>query len=319
MAVKYYFSTDASAPVLNGTAGSAITVLDACLVNGYGSKTSAGWSKAYSGTNLAAYRMTTASPATGFYVRVNDTGTTAARLVGYETMSDVNTGTGAFPTSLQVASGLYLIKSNTADSTARPWVVIAENRSFYFFCFGSSTSLASFDGWSNNIFFGDFITRKAVDGYNCAIMGGVRTYTQIVNQNSFGYLNAANGWAALDTHYIARDYTGVGSAKQVGKSRIYRTSGVQDQTLGGTDSYQAFPDTITQSWNLAKIMVTESSTVMRGILPGVYDSIGGTQVGNWFDIIGGQGTFAGTSFLLMPVYRDGGAGRAAFQVSGNWY
>lgn len=36
--VVYYSSTDAGAPTLNNAAGSMISVLDACLVNGYGSK-----------------------------------------------------------------------------------------------------------------------------------------------------------------------------------------------------------------------------------------------------------------------------------------
>ena len=35
MAIKAYFSNQTGAPVLNGTVGSLIDVLDACLVNGY--------------------------------------------------------------------------------------------------------------------------------------------------------------------------------------------------------------------------------------------------------------------------------------------
>src|SRR5574337_1555206 len=96
MTVNVYRSSDASAPVLTGQAGSLITVLDACLISGYGSKSPAGWVKPYSGTNLAAYRAATGNQ---FYFRVDDSGTVEARISGYETMSDVNTGTGQFPTT----------------------------------------------------------------------------------------------------------------------------------------------------------------------------------------------------------------------------
>src|SRR5574337_1914064 len=100
MTVNVYRSSDASAPVLTGQAGSLITVLDACLISGYGSKSPAGWAKPYSGTNLAAYRAATGNR---FYFRVDDSGTVEARISGYETMSDVNTGTGQFPTTAQIS------------------------------------------------------------------------------------------------------------------------------------------------------------------------------------------------------------------------
>jgi hypothetical protein len=43
MTVRIYRSTDGSAPVLTGQAGKLTDLLDAILVNGYGSKTAAGW------------------------------------------------------------------------------------------------------------------------------------------------------------------------------------------------------------------------------------------------------------------------------------
>ncbi len=42
--VNLYQSTDASAPILTGSAGSLVTLLDACLVNGYGTKAGRGLS-----------------------------------------------------------------------------------------------------------------------------------------------------------------------------------------------------------------------------------------------------------------------------------
>ena len=74
MTVIVYRWDDPSAPVLSSpSAGSLIGVLDACLVNGYGSKAAAGWTKAFSGTKLAAYRQGGGSMC---YLRIDDgTGT----------------------------------------------------------------------------------------------------------------------------------------------------------------------------------------------------------------------------------------------------
>ena len=73
MTVTVYLSTDASAPTLDGNVGSLITVLDAVLVNGYGAKAAAGWTKAFSGTNKAAYRNSP-STGTGLFWRIQDDG-----------------------------------------------------------------------------------------------------------------------------------------------------------------------------------------------------------------------------------------------------
>ena len=50
-----YRSDDASAPVITGTAGDLVMALDAILVNGYGAKSAAGWTIAYTGANKRAY------------------------------------------------------------------------------------------------------------------------------------------------------------------------------------------------------------------------------------------------------------------------
>ena len=49
-------STDSGAPVLDGQAGSLVTLLDACLVTGYGSKTALGWAKAFTASSRGVYR-----------------------------------------------------------------------------------------------------------------------------------------------------------------------------------------------------------------------------------------------------------------------
>lgn len=313
MAIRYYFSTDASAPVLNGTVGSLITLLDACLVNGYGSKAAAGWTKEYTGTNLAAYRMSTVSPATGMYLRVDDTNTQVSRVLGYETMSDVNTGTGRFPLESQFSGGLYIWKSATANSTARPWCVIACERSFYLFTLTQKTTLdANYDDLGCQIFFGDLVTRKAVDGYECMILAPNGSFANNAQQ-------MASCGSSVPFQYIARPYTGLGVSTMTGKCR--NLPGGYNSSHIGLAETGVYPDPVSQTLILGKVMVTESSTVMRGYMPGFYDPVGGTNAyAGGFDTVQGQGNTAGMTFLVAPVYSGGNNCRGWFQVSGSsWY
>src|SRR5262245_61500636 len=161
-----YRSTDGSAPVLTGETGKLVDLLDACLVNGYGSKTAAGWAIAFTGTSKRAYRAASGSR---LYYRIQDDGPGAgtfkeARLTGYESMSDIDTGTGPFPTSAQGVGSVAMYpvrKSAAADSTARAWVVIADARTCYVFVFTG-------DNANNQLAFGfgEFYSLVNSDAYN---------------------------------------------------------------------------------------------------------------------------------------------------------
>ena len=177
--VKFYREDFPGAPVLNGVAGAAIGLLDACLVTGFGLRTAtsvvvsggvatvtlssdaknpallysvvlvegvtggmtdlngeqrviaantttlqfatavadgtatgtitvktapAGWEKRFTGTNKAAYRSL-APESLGMHLWVNDAGTTTCNVRGFETMSDVDSGTGHFPTVAESSTG----------------------------------------------------------------------------------------------------------------------------------------------------------------------------------------------------------------------
>ncbi|MCZ7641379.1 MAG: hypothetical protein M5U12_38155 [Verrucomicrobia bacterium] len=123
-----YRCTDSGAPSLSGVAGSLTALLDACLVNGYGSLPAAGWTKPFVDTGKAVYRNAAAAVARSYY-RVTDVGTTWARIRGYDAMSSVDAGTGEFPTSTVISGdGLFAYKSSTADTTPRPWILLADER-----------------------------------------------------------------------------------------------------------------------------------------------------------------------------------------------
>src|SRR5690606_21289348 len=107
---RYFRWDDASAPTLSGTAGSLLELLRACLVGtdgvAYGSgeneKLAAGWTEEFTGTNVAVFRNSLAAGGTGDYFRIDDNGIAVggareAMLTAYNTMSDIDTGTGLMP------------------------------------------------------------------------------------------------------------------------------------------------------------------------------------------------------------------------------
>jgi len=134
MAYTIYRSTDAGAPTLSGNTASLIPLLDAVLVNGYGSKPAAGWTKPFSGTNKAVYRNAANAIARSYFRVVDSTTNRFAKVRGYDTMTDVDTGTGAFPlTSDITGDGLSIPKSSVLDGTSRQWIVAADERTLVLF------------------------------------------------------------------------------------------------------------------------------------------------------------------------------------------
>lgn len=321
MTVNVYKSTDASAPnVLAGTIGTLITVLDACLVDGYGSKSAAGWTKAFSGTNKAAYKQGSGGGGLQFYLRVDDSLLAVqAKAVGYETMSDVDTGTGPFPTSGQLAAGTYFPKSVSDDAVVRPWMVIATNRAFYLYVHHDELDITASSAYKLMAFFGDITSYKSGDQYNCLILGN---YASGVATNNFGTATGALN-TQLPGHYLARAYTQIGGSVHVGKIIDYYRNG-QSVIIGGAGgpTYATpYPDPMTGGMLLAPIYVTEGVSgyaTVRGVMPGLWAPLHNLP-GNHYDTFSGSGVFSGKTFTLLDATNGGnGRCRVAIETSNTW-
>ena len=319
MTVNVYTSTDASAPnVLAGTIGTLITVLDACLVNGYGSKPAAGWTKAFSGTNKAAYKQGAGGGGLQFYLRVDDSLLAVqATAVGYETMSDVDTGTGPFPTSGQLTAGTYFPKSVSADTVVRPWMVVATNRAFYLYVHFDATDITASTSYKLMAFFGDITSYKSGDQYNCMILGN---YTSATATNNFAN-TSANLATQLNGHYLARSYTQTGASIPVAKIIDYMRNGVSERIGAGGSAAVPYPDPMTGGMLLAPVYVTEGITgvaTVRGVMPGLWAPLHNLP-GNHYDTFSGSGVFAGQTFTLLDSTNGGNARlRVALETSDTW-
>lgn len=319
MAVTVYKSTDASAPVLTGVAGSLITVLDACLVNGYGAKVAAGWAKTYTGTNKAVYRATAGAQE---YFRVQDDAPNTAslgreaRLVGYEAMTGIDTGTGPFPTTTQLATGLCVRKATYADSTAVPWVVVADAKTVYMFI-----NPPEFVGYTA-FAFGEFYSLKgSTDAYRSIVIGrdaeqaGTANGVSVANDNlnDLAAITAANAG-----HYTPRSFNaGVQLSQAVGKHGNAAHSAV---TLVGLLPYPNPTDSaiyLSQLW-IHEVSATGSNSVLRGRLRGLWHFLHPVGVAvNDGDTWSGTGALAGKTFMAVKPTADG-AGVYVIETSNTW-
>lgn len=167
----------------------------------------AGWTRPYSGTNKAVYRNN-AVQGSGGYVRVDASGSSYEdRIRGYEAMTGIDTGTGPFPTDAQVNGGLYWARAHTGVTSARPWVIVANDRMAFILVnpYGTTSTL----GWFG-LFVGDRYSYKSGDAYRFTVFGSSATYYSGASSTTTGdvfYFTNASGY-----YYTPRDYLGVGTS-----------------------------------------------------------------------------------------------------------
>lgn len=263
---RIYKSTDSGAPVLTGQAGSLLNLLDKCLVDGYGSKTAAGWTRSYTGTNKTSYRNSIAAGGTGMHLRVLDdgSGTGGAREAlcrAYLTMSDIDTGTIETPTAAQVSTSIVWRKSNTTDSTARPWLLIADELTFYL-CIDTGTVASEYGAGTYGA--GDFASDVPGDAYRFFVCG--RESQQGADQHGVhaGFFLSSNAFTepTSQSFWLARGYAGTGSPVRAAfmyplYTRIGTNGSIANPSPGSSLNY----------W-IPGIIVTQSS--FRGRMRGIY-------------------------------------------------
>ena len=393
---KSFTSAMTGAPVLSGTAGALIAVLDAVLVNGFGLQTAssvtitggiatvnvastpsaivgtvvvvagatpaglngeqqvtattgnsvsfaiglpdqaatgtitmkvapAGWSKPFSGTNLAVYKIIDPQ-GTGFYLRVDDTGATNSRVIGYETMSDVNTGTGLFPSAGQVSGGLYWHKASAANATAIAWEIVADTRGFYLSNAPCMASTATYVG-RDVTWFGDINSCKSADGYGCVLSGAS---SSTISYN-YGLQNRSPPSSTSNCSYVARAFTQIGGSASCGRwsPPLPGITNMNNTTSGDSSNCGLYPSAASGSLLTTPLMllegVTDVTAVYRGNFPGMYHTPlvipGGTFATR--DIVVATNDLSGRN--LMAIYGYGYPGVPAtihgsmfIDITGPW-
>lgn len=308
--VTWFQSSDPNAPQLDGTAGSLIAVLDACLLTGYGTVnvsalsvtdglatatvdaghgftdgcvveiaganeaafngrkrmtrvsatqftfdagaatgTATGtitakraplaqWEQAFTGTDKAAYRSTDPASVANFLVRFDNTGTAGvAGVSGYESMSDIDTGSNQF--------GNRFVFSN-----ATAWRLFGDSRAFYL-----RVNKTLF-------FFGEPLRFDAADGFLFVI--AARHYGTGSFPTSEGYLV---NWLKLSLNYFAyaaRDRSAGALNSPVYVDYYASKVSTVDKPAGGQGPSYAPPLVMA-----GPALIHDVDGTMRGIYPGL--------------------------------------------------
>ena len=298
-------STDVGAPSLGNAAGSLIAILDYCLVGALG------WTKPFSGTNKAVYQMPPGS--NGHFLRVDDTdgaNNSHARIVGYETMTSVDAGTGPFPTAAQVSGGSYAHKGPTGSG--RAWAFFGSGAFFHLFWLPAATNRSVLS-------FGQIISRKQGDAYHTLLSCNTGAGDIAPTYSTNGNILASTNYAS---HTLCRSYHGGGGAILSGYRMVQNFA---ETNPTGPSSSTPFPDPITGGMNLCRVASVESLELRRGLVPGLwavahkpYDVALSFATG---DTVSGQpGTeLAGMGFELQSVTGSGSLGWWAIETSDTWY
>jgi len=284
-----------------------------------------GFTKTFAGTNKAVYRSNDLS-SRRHYFRILDNGTTSggareARLWGYETMSDVDTGTGMYPTVGQHSDGFFCQKSDTADSTGRHWVLITDGKTVYHFAYIQSTT-ASGDitspGSNMNAFgFGDAIEFKPGDAYLSFVTGNP-TANQFSSTQYCGLFNGATSITATTpsvsqaTLIMARDFTAVAGARQ---TQIF-ASGLNSSI--GVSANISYPHQIDNGFYMVPALLTQASpSLIRGRLPGYFEPLHGPCFPNTQIVENVQG-YTGRKFMMLWGKNSYSVGACLIDITGPW-
>lgn len=219
----------------------------------------AGWEKVYSKTNVAVFRSLDAR-SSKMLLRVDDTSTTVSRVVGYETMTDVDTGYGAFPTSAQMSGGGYWNKSDTANSTPNAWFMASDGLFIIDSIAPGYWRGATYQNCATRGFGDPLVKNPAGDPYACFL---AYSTTASPTDASTGVLE----YNIVPLMAFARSYAGLGSCL-LGCRRPY----VGSTSVSGQESAMgAFPSVIDGGLILGRVFLTEatSGTPPRADVPGL--------------------------------------------------
>lgn len=264
----------------------------------------AGWERTYSGTNKAVFRSPNVTGASRLYLRVDDTNAQYAYAVGYESMSDVDTGTNSFPTAAQLTSGVSWKKSNASSTSARNWVLVADDRTFYFLVDWSSSGY-----YAGPYTFGDISSFVASDAYHCAIMG--YSSNAPADQGANQSFNSGS-YAVTTGSYIARAYN------QTTLSAAFSKFSGAGGYLGA--SGLPFPNAADNAVYLDQVWAVDSSSYrgkMRGLL-GTFHLVSGA-LDSFNTTLQSAGDWSGRLLMGMKIGVSGPAiGNCWFDLSGPW-
>jgi hypothetical protein len=286
----------------NGAATGAITMRMA----------PAGWDEVFTGTNTSVYR---AREGNRMFLRVLDTGTVDARMIGYENMTAVAVGTGLFPTTAQMSGGVYWNKASAATALAAPYMILGDSRTFYF-CNAAGFSQSPDNQGMYIAGFGEFASWKASADMFSSLLAG-----DLLAANWPAPNLAKMAVAGSTGLFCPRLHTGA-----VGSQYLDMLTETGDTDISGFGNRGPYPG-LTDSLFLSRPLVSINKTTWgpRGALRGVWHLPQSLPIGTFVksDLILGAGDTAGRKLMVIPgvdAYTTVPSGQRAtlIDVTGPW-
>jgi hypothetical protein len=255
----------------------------------------ANWQERFANTvsNVGVFAPT-AVEATGMLLRIDDSGTTNARVRGWETLQDASTGLGPIPTDTQVSGGLWWPKSSTASTAARPWWLLADARGFYL----AVDPLGS--GRFTLLYAGDIASYAPADAWGWLLTGNQsdQTNMNVTPDGCCGYSSRSSVRAGA---YLARLHTGLGGAYPAQRTESHHNG--SSEAYAGAASYGigAYPNGPNNGLMTGALEVYALG--LRGRLPGLlhpFQDCSVTAITSG-TMVNGTDDFAGRSLLALRV------------------
>ena len=269
-----------------------------------------GWEKVFSKTNVTVYRPTDPASMRPF-IRVDDSNAAFARVQMYESMTDVDTGSGVTP---DISGGYYWHKWGGASAIATYWLLVGDSRGFYFLNNPINSTAATQNGYSaTSRYVGDLNSYRSGDAWCAMLTGGIDATYNNINGCVFGTTTAGL--------YLMRSSAGLGGG--IASTRL--VVGGNNTVSGADTSYGNFPARADNSLRLSAIMMTDGAVTFgpRGEIPGAFHcpqaGVAGSIPGD-ATLTLGTTQFTGRTLLSMrvgtPQTLNYGVG--FFDVTGPW-
>ena len=294
----------ASNPGSTPATGTGTVLRSPCSVSG------TAWTKAFSGTNLANYRQPNVAGSNKFYLGYDDSVAQNSRWRGFETGSAAGaadgSGTAPFPSAAQQTGGSYHYRSSTNDATARPWTMVSNGASFYFFNqYSGLTTIGT------GLFFGDFTSYKTSDAYNTIAIGDI--VASAITAANIRILAVATTLAVTTGHYVPRSYTQTGTSVNVGKhiNAVFSNATTEIGAAGLT-----YPIGVEGGIMLSPIWLSETTNGIRGHLPGLWAPCHNRPLTHGDTFSGATGTpLEGKTFEVITT---SATGQVVIETSNTW-
>lgn len=261
----------------------------------------AGWQKQFNDTNRAVYRSGN-SGSTLCAIRVDDTTAQYATVLGAESYTDISTAVNSIGTH-------YFKKSNLTDANARPWMIVADDKTFYIGIQWNNNG--SYDFYSA----GDFATWVTGDAFNFRLQGALLSAPGAIGQ--YSSVNDASDFWSSNYSLCPRAYSQVLGAiasyqmslagalglstANAAQSYCWAMSGVRGHNATLNVASYASPSLADNGYHFVPVYVMEiagAGRILRGMVRGLLHVIENQPQASGYTILTGVEN-VGSSLVVM--------------------